>query len=386
MHPVPLRIGTLIRDNHLDIPLNGTRTSSLSQMPNLEIMSGGPNSQVRILILFPHLRKKRDPSLTYSQYKQYLEKTHMRVVWDDFIRPSLIAATVGDAGGGEKLYGISYEAAEKHANQTGVYRSYGINVRKESLTGMVESMRSLVATQPELADYQDFFFHVYAKDTKATTNTGTANNDYGPALEQWLRAWDIFDLQRANLCDLVFDVGFTFGYAAGLHPETALWVGSHLESALREAGWRKPIQDAWCLTSDSYGLRAEPGAKQGAHMVYVQGYVTEKAATYCGPDRSIGTNISVADAIGPTPKFKIMRGQLETVLEDAGNRSWDARLEFRMSLFAAAEACRRGPDVLLAELLHLQCLMTVPSPLVKSFKLLNIKVSNDNYLICLPSI
>lgn len=357
-------------NNHLSI-IWEKKSTPLSQFPNMELFQGGKDFKTRTLILFPRLRHKRDSTAPTSNFSQYLHDKQMKTLWDDVFSPSLQAATAGVDRAGSRIFGCSYASRLALArNDLGQFITKSISVRANCLDSFVGLVRERINTTESLTDYRDFFFHTYSKDIKWSTTTAT---DSSNPLEQWLRSSNCFDLKRINLSDLVFDIGYSFRYV-GPQATTCLWSGQRFEEAVVASGWKRPTRDLWCFTGDCYGLRGEPTVGQAAHMFSMQGYHTEKAATYKSPDSSVGTNYSLENAFLNAPTYERVMRDLQVAWEDASQRDWDARFEVRCSFFAAAEACRQGPEVVLEELLFLGCLIVIPSMLVKTFKMMHLSV------------
>jgi hypothetical protein len=317
---------------------------------NFTCFVAGNNNQFKVNVFFPYYKVPRNKA---KRYVTMMHATDYETWSDKVILPAL--RRVAD-GAPENLrlaclqalseLPPSYQHAEARAMGSAGLRNFtGNKMIPEIVNLMIPEMRRIVDTNPALARYRGYFFHILGINLKSVGQRipGRANDN--PMLHIF-REYPIVAWHLANPQDIFFDVAFEIltdpnRLPAAVHHATLIW-DQQVMNRLSRPGWRAPKDDAYMHSHEVGGIRAQSRAKvRESGMVYFQCYQKDYKQTYVHGDRSIGTGFSATDAAGRTERYETEMTRLRRAWEVEASHG--VRAEWRCGAFAASVLLAQDP-------------------------------------------
>lgn len=317
--PVPNRQNTLKTSIHITVRIDNEQ-KGLSQIPNFELARFGYNSEISVLIFFPHLmRKKGNLNVNIVSRKQMMD------FYDHIAMPALISA-------GKRVQNnlflnnipLSYALFESICNVNGSYKFAPVGIPCEIVP---EFFKSLKLNLDRSILFADSFYVIFAKGMKQVFHNG----QYCFTGIQRLRFWE--NCRRMYPQQTYFDLAVTYYSDKTDIPCVVLPKSEWVDKMLKSNIFKVPKFDKFCLLDDVKLFRAETKESilKNTGLVYFQIYSTEKYPIVRKYTNSLASMLTTSEVCGNTKKYKRAVETLKNIWPLMIQSNYGLRIELRMT-------------------------------------------------------
>ncbi|KDN41833.1 hypothetical protein RSAG8_07204, partial [Rhizoctonia solani AG-8 WAC10335] len=349
VYPYPDRRRSLNRSNGLTVNLPDGKLIPMHQCPNVCFATIGSNNQFQVNIFFPG---RREPSPGPNRrYRNFANEEELTALYDRIFLPTLhhIERQVP-----RKLHQLylsvlqslpsSYLAMEKLCVIGGGRAFLPRKIPREIINLVFPAMRTIVNSNPDLASYRGYFFHIYGINLKQVGFNvhGRAGNN---AMQHIFEMYPIVPWWKQNPHDIIADIGLEIHLDPSLLPErlypyTLLWNQKQMQALVRHS-WRLTREDPYCHSADVGGFTAQPRGKLLHGAIKYQVYLKDKVETYVDSERSVGANFTINHALSGAKTFASQWEAFQTVYRIP--KCYGVRAEWRLTIWGAMHILRRDP-------------------------------------------
>jgi hypothetical protein len=311
--PFPNRYSTMDHDNKCCWHYHGEMIP-LYQFPNMEFATSGKNSVFHIHIFFPKLRRCKN-----SKWVNWMTRSQYESFYDNAVHPALVYSVGADA---MDKYPASYRTAESNArNSKGNFSYIARLIPHEILHKFFAQLRHIIDSGDGTIDFQEYFFHVHAKDLKLVMRSSV--RDPIVALNETYKS---FNWQKFDRTEFWLDIGAEFrSKRPGM---TLLWSGYFVQRYLKSLGLVQLQNHPWCQSTTVAGGSGR--GKPGSSVLFCQLYHGEKNLFYTYEDGGGVKAFSAMDVADNSSRFNHAMQDFEKSLNYAANNSYPVRMEWTL--------------------------------------------------------
>lgn len=364
--PFPNRAAMLRKHNHLYVSADG-HNIELYKVPHYEFGTAGTDSVIRILIFFPSLLGKIN-----GRNVNIVSAVNLERFYDECVLPALQKIVPNDVF---CHYPLKYSILSKVCtSERGTFTFPGYFIKNEYIQDFVACMRSIIKENSALKEYEDFFFHLYAKNLKLLTKTDCLTT---AKISNYL-----IDLGFIDPSKVIVDIGIEIvplKTKLNCQYETLLWNIESLQQSIVASGFKKLVRiDSCCLFKNIGGISAESTAsfKLTSGLHHFQAYLCEKESLYgfqLGKRNSTYFNIA-------KEKYMVKYGSMMEAFERAKLQTFGVRLEFRVDLLMAS-ALIHECNVFLPQLIDSNAVLCIDSSDFNDFRVNRLQEYMSGYKI-----
>ncbi|CAG8477519.1 9182_t:CDS:2 [Dentiscutata heterogama] len=285
---------------------------------------------LKILIFFPKM-------FNFKKRNSFLVNNMFELWYDEIFYPALIQICSKDI-----LHHIPtsfqshYNLSKKITQNTYIYDSYSLD--NEYLQNLVDIMRNNIrnniSKNPQLIVFEDFFFHIYAKNLKLSTKFKNIDK-FKKSLNFITKNFDDSDSTWKNLAK--FDLGIEF-ISTKNTPTSVYWKRETSINLVKKIGatlaFSSPTSGIfeWTHTYDIAGASGEASkfVQDNCRIFYVQTYHIDKEPLTASQP-ALFLNLTDYDAVYNSLKIQNTCKNIDQILNNSKSISFGARLEYRLS-------------------------------------------------------
>jgi len=323
----PNRARGLQKTIHISVSLDN-RPVKVSNLPNFEIGTFGPRGENRIVICFPHMRRKKGGIWVNTVDTRSLED-----FYDNYSRRALLdCARQTDNPVFEATIPFSYavcEAKSRVNNGGGKFSFSGLSVPATSSRLYFSFLQSRTRGSP----FDKHLFVIYTKGLKFAVAPENAMEQLAamPGMNFWL------ELGRRHPMQTYFDVACSYFDCSRKEAPACVFLTKEAFGERKNSGHHQTgEEDITALLDDLRGFRCETKERSRslAHIFYAQLYSSEKAGVVGSMRQALASSFSVSDVMASSGKFCQASKIVGLCWPQMAQSSYSLRFEIRTSYTA----------------------------------------------------